>query len=445
MTASTTLVAMVKFAVDAALVGQRSATELAAFAFVFPLLFLAISAGRGIYTGSAAVFSNGGGLEDFLVKSRPLVGALLFSVAIGVTAGAIFILALGHYTQAVGAEPYADNLKAYFNVWVLSVPLMFISANTFAIARNMGFVTVAGSFTLVANVAGVAASLLLIPDGAFGLGLGIEGAAYSTLLTSLISTCLSLLFIGKRVLWVEKPTWWAEMARTAKSITAIAVPVFLSNLMLFLFMAATTGAIALFGVDALAALGAIGRIEQILLAFQIAFTTVGIATFSHLFSGNDWHRALLHLRRLAGLMLGAGIISWLLSAALSGVIAGVMTSTADSVSVTSFYLQFLTISICFQGFFLLGVTLLNLMGCARRALLWCFSNYCAIGPILLVVSVNGSDVRHSLIALAATNVGFGIFALVRTHSLLKKKAEELQVGMGAAFGGESDVAMVDRT
>ncbi len=417
---------MVKAAIDVALVGRVDAAQLAAFAFVFPVLFLAISGGRAIYTGTAATFIVGNGLHNGRVQIKPLVCALVLSAAVGLCLGVLLLVLLQAYVQIMGAEEYSEYLKQYFSIWVWTIPMMFMSANTFAIARNMGFITLAGTFTLIANMVGIACSWVFIPDNGMGMGLGLQGSAYSMFVTSAISTGLCLFFVVKRTISDSGVQWIIQFLGTSKKVIGVAVPVLLSNILLFAFITFTTKIIALYGQDALAAFGAIGRIEQILLAFQIAFTTVAIASFSRCFAQNDWSEGLAYFRRIIGLMLGVGVVFSLLSIAVNSLVASSLAPTPASSAITAFYLKLLTIAVFFQGEFLLAVTILNLIGEPQRALLWCFMNYCVVGPVFLGLSVIGSDVRFCLVAMSVANMAFGIFALRRVYALLEIK--------GAMFG-----------
>jgi len=430
VTASTTLVAMIKAAVDVALVGRVDAAQLAAFAFVFPILFLAISVGRGIYTGTAATFVVGGPLRNNRVITKTLAAALLLSTILGFGLGLMLLTGFQYYVKLIGAEQYSEHLRNYFIVWVWTIPMMFVSANTFAIARNMGYVTLAGTFTSIANIVGVACSWFLIPNRGNSLGLGLQGSAYSTFITSVISTGLCLLFILRRTALDTETVLRAQLSDTTNKIVRVAAPVLISNLLLFTFVFFTTRVIALYGQDALAAYGAIGRIEQILLAFQIAFTTVAIAEFSRYFAQRQWRDSLAYFRRIVRLMLAVGIVLSLACIALQTRVASSLTPTAGSINITAFYLRFLTITIVFQGIFLLAVTLLNLVGESLRALMWCCVNYCLVSPAFLALSAIGYDVKLCFIALAAANLTCGIVSWRRVYKLLdgQRCKSDLQAG-----------------
>lgn len=407
LTASTSLVAMIKLAIDASMISQHGVDELAAFAFVFPVLFLNISVGRGIYVATAAAFAGGRMVKGNSVFRPPLLAALCFSLLLGFCALLVLQLTLSEGLTYLGASAYLGRLSSYFSVWLWSIPLLFISSNTFAIMRNLGYLSSASAITIVATCVGLALSFALIPT------YGIVGSAYSTLVTSAASTVLSVLFVFARSAKSSLLAWrLRDSLLVARTVLAIGAPVLLSNLLLFVYQSFVTRLIAGFGAHATAAYALIGRVEQVLFVIQAAFVTIAIPQLVHHFSRQRYIHAAafsMLIKRLMFATAGAFGVVALVSA------HGIATAFAPSHAsqeVVMVYLCIGPLTICFQGLFGLATTSLNLMGAARESLLCSALAYCIVSPAIAWLFSLSPSFNLLIVGLAVANVLTGILAWI---------------------------------
>lgn len=408
-TASTTLIAIAKIGLDVWLVGRHGSSELAAFSFVFPVLFLMLSIGRGLYIATASIFAGHQYIEAGRVNRTALLRILTLSLVLGTAVAVIAYCSLPWLLRAMGAGNLQARLDEYFMVWLWTIPMMFLSANTFAIARNLGYIKLASALTLGATVAGALASLILIPAEFSGRPLGIVGAAYSTLLTSFLSTAASLFVVfycsRTRQSPVREARPWDMLVRTWR----IAFPVLFSNILVFAFMSYTTAILAGFGEDAVAAYAIIGRFEQFLFVFQTAFVTVAIPAMSRRFASGSLKSGCAFAVGTGKLMLAVGALLVLLLFAFATIVADLVAPTVESATLCAFYLTYCAMGTVFQGIFLLSATALNLIGQARKALLCYFLNYCVLSPLVISLPVLTSA-QHVLGALAACALVSGVLA-----------------------------------
>lgn len=422
-TASTTLIAIAKIGLDVWLVGRHGSSELAAFSFVFPVLFLMLSIGRGLYIATASIFAGAHYIEGGRVNRIALLRILSLSLVLGSLVSVLTYCSLPWLLRSMGAGNLQARLDEYFMVWLWTVPMMFLSANTFAIARNLGYIKLASALTLGATIAGAVASLILIPAEFSGKSLGIVGSAYSTLLTSFLSTAASLLVVlycsRTRDSRLSETRLWALLVRTWR----IAFPVLFSNILVFTFMSYTTGTLAGFGQDAVAAYAIIGRFEQFLFVFQTAFVTVAIPAMSRRFASGNLNSGRAYAYGAGKLMLAVGTVLALLLMAFATVIADLVAPTAESAALCAFYLTYCAISTIFQGIFLLSATALNLVNQSRKALLCYFLNYCVLSPLVIGLHVLTSA-EHALGALAACALVSGVLASYYATRTIRRQHEK---------------------
>jgi Na+-driven multidrug efflux pump len=422
-TASTALIAIAKIGLDVWLVGRLGSSELAAFSFVFPVLFLMLSIGRGLYIATASIFAGANYIQGGRVNRTALLKVLTLSLLLGCGVSVVAYCSLPWLLRLMGAGDLQARLDEYFIVWLWTVPMMFLSANTFAIARNLGYIKLASALTLGATIAGALASLILVPAEFSGRPLGIVGSAYSTLLTSFLSTAASLFvvfyFSRARDANQTETTMSALLVRTSR----IAFPVLFSNILAFAFMSYTTRILAGFGEDAVAAYAIIGRFEQFLFVFQTAFVTVAIPAMSRRFSSGNPGSGRAFAFGAGKLMLAVGALLALLLMVAATTVADWAAPTSESAALCAFYLTYCAIATVFQGIFLLATTALNLVGQARKALLCYFLNYCVLSPIVIGLLALPSA-QHALGALAACALVSGVLACCYANRTIARQHAE---------------------
>jgi Na+-driven multidrug efflux pump len=406
-TASTALTSMGKVTLDVSLVGEIGSSELAAFAFVFPILFLLISVAGGIYVATAAAFAGAGRLDNGRVRRGPLLQSVLVSLILGALVAAVLHACLPGLLTAMGAANHLAQLGRYFSIWLWTVPLMFVSANTFAIIRNLGYFKTASAITLAATAVGAYLSILLIPVHMGGAIWGVAGSAYSTLATSALSTMLSLAFVVVLSCKGGESAFWSAFVEMAQSILIIGLPVLLSNILLFLFLSMLTRVFSGFGQDSIAAYGINGRVEQILLYFQTAFVTVATPTITRLWTKHDSASMLVFIRGMASLMFWFSLVGAVIVFVARHWIAAMASPTPETYKICVFFLCVVPGTIGLQGIFILATTTLNLMKKPGRSLLWCGIYYGVINAPLLLASQPLGDARWSISALALATIVAG--------------------------------------
>jgi Na+-driven multidrug efflux pump len=440
-TASTSLTAMVKAALDVSLIGKLGSSELAAFAYVFPILFLLISVGNGVYIATAACFVGADRIADRRVLLRPFIHSMMVSITLGAVVAIAMRLLLPALLRAMGADDHLVRLDGYFSIWLWTVPMMFVSANTFAIIRNLGYLKIASAITFAATVVGVMLSYLLIPAGEGETVWGIVGSAYSTFATSALSTLISVGFVLFRSRYGGVGEFWAEFAELARRILGIGLPVLLSNVLLFFFLSLVTRVFSGFGQDAVAAYGINGRVEQVLLIFQSAFVTVAIPALTRSWADGDHEGFRRYTGEVARLMLLFAIVLAALVFLLRHWIADIAAPTPITREICLFYLCIVPFTVGFQGVFMLATTILNLLKKSRKSLLWYAVNYAVVNTPVLVLLGSFWDVRVSIVGLAFCSVVCGLLAWRMVDVEITRSARDQRSGLNAlASAATAEVA-----
>lgn len=368
----TTLVMIAQSGVSVAetwVVGQLGTEALAGFALVFPLLMLmTMMAAGGIGGGIASAIARaagGGRTADVraLVVHALLVAlgfALLFTIGMRVFGADIYRL-LGSLRSGAGAGTGGDPALVLAYALTYSDVVFAGAAAHWAMFALSSIIRGAGNAALPGK-AMLTSSLLQIPltyglalgVGGWG-GMGIAGAAVSSILTALLAAGLMALALRRGAAGFTptlrgvslRSALFAPILRVGLISSVSAITANLTTILITLLVAG-------FGVAALAGYGVGSRLEFMLvpLAFGIgsALTTlVGIAV-----GAGQWQRAV----RVA-------VIGSLMAAALTGFVGALaaifpqdwMSIFSADASVQQTGVTYLTRAAPFYAFFGLGMAL----------------------------------------------------------------------------------------
>ncbi|MCM2289885.1 MAG: MATE family efflux transporter [Sulfuritalea sp.] len=261
---------------DGYILGRLGADALAGVALVFPLsmLMLQMSAGGigGAVTAGVARALGGGQTED---ADRLAQHALLIAVALA----AVFMLLMlgfgGAIYRAMGGRAAALDAALTYSTVLFGGALVICLANILAaIVRGAGNMVMPSSMLTATAVV----HLLLCPLLVFGWGplpgLGLAGAAVSTLCTNLLAGAVLLAYLthGKAAVQLRR-VGWAVRPQYLRAILRVGAPASLSPILSNGSIAAATALIGSYGTAALAGYGVAARLEYIMVPIAFGFGT----------------------------------------------------------------------------------------------------------------------------------------------------------------------------
>ena len=261
---------------DGYILGRLGADALAGVALVFPLsmLMLQISAGGigGAVTAGVARALGGGRAED---ADRIAQHALLIAAVLA----AIFMLVMlgfggGIYRAMGGRDAALEAALSYSNVLFGGSLLICLANILAAIVRGAGNMVLPS-----AMLAGTAVlHLFLCPLLVFGwgpvAGLGLAGAALSTLSTNLVAAAVLLAYLsnGRAAVQLLRVRW-EPRREFLRAILRVGAPASLSPILSNGSIAAATALIGSYGTAALAGYGVAARLEYIMIPIAFGFGT----------------------------------------------------------------------------------------------------------------------------------------------------------------------------
>ena len=261
---------------DGYILGRIGPDALAGVALVLPLsmLLLQMAAGGigGAVTAGVARALGGGRAED---ADRLAQHALLIALLLAVP----FMLALLGFGGVIyGAMGGRDGALAaalsYSNILFGGALLICLSNILAAIARGAGNMVLPSTLMLVTAVVHLALCPLLVFGWGPIPGVGLPGAALSTLATSLISIVVLLLHLnrGRSPVHLMRRRWRLD-TNYLKAILRVGAPASLSPVLSNGSIAAATALIGSYGTAALAGYGVAARLEYIMVPIAFGFGT----------------------------------------------------------------------------------------------------------------------------------------------------------------------------
>lgn len=397
---------------DAYILGRLGADALAGVALVFPLsmLMLQISAGGiGGAVTAAVARSLGAGRGD--EANRLAQHALLIACALAAAFMAVMLGLGGSIYGAMGGSGAAlDAALAYSKVIFGGAAVVCLTNILAAIVRGAGNM-VLPSILLTATAV---VHLLLCPLLVFGwgplAGLGVAGAALSTLATNAFGGAVLLAYLLRGKGAVQLPRGgWQPRRELLRAILRVGAPASLSPVLSNGSIAAATALIGSYGTAALAGFGVAARLEYVMVPVAFGFGTALTALVATNMGAGQ------HQRALRATWIGGAVVAAITGAV--GVVAAIapalwMERFSSDPAVLEFGGDYLRIVGACYGLFGLGLALFFASQGAGR-MFWPLAGSVAR---LAVVALGGWLAVHVFHAAATVlfiiiAAGFAIYAL----------------------------------
>lgn len=343
--------------VDTAYVGRLGQGALAAVSMSFTVLFVLVSAGLGLTTGTTTMVSQYLGARRYdmvqktIANSVFFVGllALVLSVAGGVLARPLLRL-LG--TPRAIMDPAA----IYLQIIMAGLPVSFLFFQISAILRGAGDSKTPLYFLLVATVINIIGDPLLI----YGIGpfpkMGVAGAAIATVFAQTAAAAFAVIHLATRsgplllTLRGFRPDW-----RVIWDVVRLGIPAGIQQTVVALGGSVVVRTVASFGTTALAVYSMGSKVDSIAMMPSMSLSiAVAAMTGQNLGAGReDRVRELVRTSLLLILVLMA--IFALFVAAFPELLIGIFTDETVLFGPGAVYIRALALAYVFFGvIFVLG-------------------------------------------------------------------------------------------
>ncbi len=255
--------------VDTIIVGKTlGVSALAAVGSTGSVTFLTIGFCNGVASGFAIPVAQRFGAEDEEGVRRYVSNSMWLAIVLAVVMTVVVsvfcrqILVLMQTPEDILEEAY-DYLFFIF----LGIPVTYLYNLTSGIIRSLGDSKTPVYFLLIASAINIALDLIFI----MVLGTGVEGAAYATVISQLVSGVLCLIFMIKKftILRMQKGDWKLRR-REASKLLSMGLPMGLQYSITAIGSVILQTSVNMLGSAAVAAVTASGRLGNFFAVFYEA-------------------------------------------------------------------------------------------------------------------------------------------------------------------------------
>lgn len=407
------------------LLGEQA---MAALTSATPIILVFSAFAMGIGNGISILVSQAVGAKDTDRQRSIVATTLVVSMAVTIVLTAAVEAALPFILAALNTpQETFDAASGYLSIYVMGFPIVYLYCYFAAVLRSFGdamFQAIAMSVCTLLNA---------VLDPLFIMQLGVEGAAWATLLSQ--SACLVFILAylkRKQVISVRLHDFKASeilpfVKAALPSIVQQAIPS-VSTMVL-------TAAVSSFGISAIAAYGVSGKLEIILFYPAMVLNMALTSIVGQCMGAGRLDRAKDYLRFS---LVAGGIILLILSAAVVGFsaqLSGLFVKSGDVAVIVFGYFAIVsggyvlnTVTNCFLGFLNgmgkpgigMGVMALYYLA-VRIPLAYLFAFGAGVGLAGIWSAVLISHVIAA--AVAGITVAHALRAAKSTPALLKEAVE----------------------
>ncbi len=241
---------------------------IAGVGFATTILFFTVSIAIGMAITMGALVSRSIGARRWRRARRHATNILVFGVVLALFAGAFFYSQAENILDLLGAQGETKaNALAYFRIVIPTMPIMVAAMCCSGLLRAIGDAKRAMYLTLV----GATINFILDPIFIFGLDMGIEGAAWASVIgrsSFLVVGIYGAHFVHKMFAKFD----WKTFTPLIVPILAIATPTILTNIATPFANAYVMKAMAAYGDEVLSGFTIIGRVFPVVFAVVFALS-----------------------------------------------------------------------------------------------------------------------------------------------------------------------------
>lgn len=330
----------------------------AAIGFASTILFFTVSLAIGFTIACGALVGRALGRGDREQAARMGGASLVF---MGLSSGLVTLLMwpfIPDLLRLIGASGTTLELATRFMQIVLpSTPIIALGMCTTGILRGVGDARRSMYVTLAGGIAAAVFDPILI----FGLGLGLDGAAISTVLSRIVLLAIGLHGAHRVHRLIRMPDR-ERLAAAARPFFAIGGPAVMTQVATPVGNAFVTYEIARFGDEAVAAWAIIGRLVPV--AFGVIFALSGAVgpILAQNYGARRYERLLTTMRDSLTVTVVYVLAVWALLAIFADPIASLFGAQGEARDLVVFFCHFAAGSFLFNGAIFVSSAAFNNLG-----------------------------------------------------------------------------------
>ena len=388
----------------------------AAIGYAGTIIFFSISISIGFMISAIALVSKALGAGE-RERARKLSGSSMIFVLLAlITIAALTFPFIDDIVGLLGARGQTRIIATDFmQVVIPSMPLMGVGMCASGLLRAIGDAKRAMYVTLGTGIF----AAVLDPIFIFTLDLGIQGAAYVTVISRFVTMAVGLYGVIKIHDMIALPSV-AEFTADVRQLMDIAVPAVLTNTATPVGNAYITVSIAPYGDEAVAGWAIIGRLTPLAFGFIFALSGAIGPIIGQNYGAGQYERIRKTVIDSLIVTLLYTIAIWLILFLLRDIIIAGFSATGEAAALLTFFINIVVASFLFNGTMFVANAAFNNLGYATYSTLLNWGK-ATVGTIPFVWA--GSLLAQSNGVIAGQGVGaivFGILSIVVCLHVIKQ-------------------------
>ncbi len=331
---------------------------IAVLGFAWTIQFFTISTGIGFMIAATALVARSIGQGNLAQARRQTMTAAIYTAGLQSILSVVVVIYRVEILSFAGAEGQTlDDASRFLAISVPSLPVMALGMIGSAVLRSVGDAIRSMSVTMSAGLIAVVVDPLLI----FGLGLGLDGAAWGVVVSRSGSALLSVWFVV-RVHRMVAPVSFSDLRHMSKPFFVIAVPAVMTQLSTPFGNYILTKVIAAYGDAAVAGWAVVSRIA--VLSFGGIFSLSGAigGIIGQNYGALKMDRVKQTYKDALIFCVAYTLIAWVLLAVFHGQVARLFNLGPEATAVLTAFMLFAAGGYIFAGALFVSNAAFNNLG-----------------------------------------------------------------------------------
>ncbi|WP_099465422.1 MULTISPECIES: MATE family efflux transporter [Parabacteroides] len=336
-------------------------------ALTFPLMNLAAAFGSLVGVGASTLVSVKLGQKDYEGANKVLGNVLMLNILLGVTFTFVFLFLLDPVLYFFGAsENTISYARDYMRVILYGnvVTHMYLGLN--AVLRSSGFPKLA----MYATLASVVINCVLNPLFIFGFGWGIEGSAWATVISQVISLMGQFIHFSKpkQLIHFHRGIFHLR-SEIVKGILYIGMSPFLMNMCSCLIIILINRGLKEYGGDmAIGAYGIVNRIVFLFIMIIMGFNQGMQPIAGYNFGARQFHRVTEVTKLTTKWAVGVATFGFLLCQLFPSLIVQLFTVDDELINASVYGLHIVFAVFPIVGFQMVATNFFLSIGMSKKAI-----------------------------------------------------------------------------
>lgn len=343
------------------------ALAISGLALTFPLMNLAAAFGSLVGVGASTLVAVKLGQKDYEGANKVLGNVLILNVILGITFTFVFLFLLDPILYFFGASEFTIGYaRDYMRIILYGnvITHMYLGLN--AVLRASGYPRMA----MFATLASVVINCILNPVFIFGFGWGIEGSAWATVISQVISLGVQWIhFSNPKQLLHFRHGIFKLRTEIVKGIISIGMSPFLMNLCSCLIVILINRGLKEYGGDmAIGAYGIVNRIAFLFVMIIMGFNQGMQPIAGYNFGARLYHRVTEVTKLTMWWAIGVATFGFLLCQLVPSWIVRMFTDDSELIGAASYGLHIVFAVFPIVGFQMVATNFFLSIGMSKKAI-----------------------------------------------------------------------------